>query len=491
MTFKIFIPYLAAALAVTLQGITLIYIPPNSHKRKYMLPVILLPVSLVCFTAQHASFVGPWNIFIGLEFGALLGLEVFDNVCLSKVSYHAVGVAQVGGRKKNDDDDPDTTNAWSQFCDKVRWSVDIAINKRHINRADQTRNVPLFDSSRPQHVPSRRSFLLFRAARFILLYLALDLITSQPLEDAQAKFAAGKERIFTRVLARDISPAEIGEALGIIMAHCVCGYMSLLLGYDIFSLVAVGLCGGRVSDWRPLFGDIRQVYTIRTFWRYVMSRISSFPKTIHSINLPGWQYVKKEKQTKADTTPSLVTKRLFWHQLLLRPLDASASFLTHSLLGLPRYSTRGINHIVTSADNSSKLRTSPPEQQQQQQPQPQSQASKLLLITAYTKLTLIFLLSGLVHINSDHILGIRFRDSHCISLFLCQACGIMVEDAAQWTYRCITGSKGNGPVKVWHRLVGYAWLVVFALWAAPGWAFSVVRLEVPPTALLVTIFPRR
>ncbi|KAG5301928.1 TRI7-like toxin biosynthesis protein [Histoplasma ohiense] len=454
MTFKIFIPYLAVALAVALQGITLIYIPPNSHKRKIMLPVILLPASLVCLTAQHASFVGPWNVFIGLEFGALLGLEVFDNVCLSKVSYHAVGVARVGARKKNDDDDPDTTSAWSRFCDKVRWSVDIAINKRHINRADQPRNVPLFDSSRPQHVPSRRSFLLFRAARFILLYLALDLITSQPLEDAQVKFAAGKERIFTRVLARDISPAEIGEALGIIMAHCVCGYMSLLLGYDFFSLVAVGLCGGRVSDWRPLFGDIRQVYTIRTFWR-----------------------------------------RLFWHQLLLRPLDASASFLTHSLLGLPRYSPRGINRIVISAnENSGKLQTSPPEQQQQQQQQPpqsQTQASKLLLITAYTKLTLIFLLSGLVHINSDHILGIRFRDSHCISLFLCQACGIIVEDAAQWTYRCVTGSEGNGPVKVWHRLVGYAWLVVFALWAAPGWAFSVVRLEVPPTALPVMIFPRR
>ncbi|EEH03464.1 conserved hypothetical protein [Histoplasma capsulatum G186AR] len=447
MTFKVFIPYLAAALAVALQGITLIYIPPNSHKRKYMLPVILLPVSLVCLTAQHASFVWPWNIFIGLEFGALLGLEVFDNVCLSKVSYHAVGVAQVGARKKNDDDDPDTTSAWSRFCDKVRWSVDIAINKRHINRADQTRNVPLFDPSRPQHVPSRRSFLLFRAARFILLYLALDLITSRPLEDAQVKFAAGKARIFTRVLARDISPAEIGEALGLIMAHC----------------------------------DILEVCHVKN---QLLSKKNSTPSTY-----PDGKYVNKEKPTKADTTPSLVTKRLFWHQLLLRPLDASASFLTHSLLGLPRYSTRGINRIVTSADNSSKLRTSPPEQQQQQS---QTQASKLLLlITAYTKLTLIFLLSGLVHINSDHILGIRFRDSYSISLFLCQACGIMVEDAAQWTYRCITGSKGNGPVKVWHRLVGYAWLVVFALWAAPGWAFSVVRLEVPPTALPVTIFPRR
>ncbi|PGH28362.1 hypothetical protein GX50_08900 [[Emmonsia] crescens] len=438
MTLDIFIPYMAVALTIALQGITLIYLPPNSYRRICMFPVILLLVAIVYFTAQNASVSGPWNLFIGVEFGSVLGFEVFDNVCLSKIAYSYTAVAEAGDKKK--DDDIHAVSAWKHFYDKVRWSLDRVINKRRINRVDQTRHVPYFDSSRPHHTPSRRSFLLFRTVRCILLYLALDLITSQPLEDAQVKFAPGKERIFARIMAKDISPAEIGETFGMIMAHSICGYTTLLAGYDFFSLVAVGLCKGQVSDWRPLFGDIRQVYTIRTFWRK------------------------------------------FWHQLLLRPLESNASFIAHSILRLPR-STRSTTRI-TNADSNGKEHTA------QTQPQLQLQDKLLFLATIYTKLILIFLISGIAHINSDRILGIPFRDSHSISLFLCQAWGILFEDAVQWMYRCVTGSKGNGPVKLWHRLVGYVWLVVFALWAAPGWVFSVLRLEVPPVVLPVTIFPR-
>ncbi|EGE84889.1 hypothetical protein RJZ56_006855 [Blastomyces dermatitidis] len=441
MKLNIFIPYLAVAVAIALQGITLIYVPPNSYKRICMLPVILLPVAIVCLTAHHASYVQPWNIFIGLEFGTLLALEVLDNVCLSKISYPT---GEAGDRKKHDGDkDTADTHAASTrncFYDKVRWSLDIAINKRRINRADQTRNVPSFDSGRLHHIPSRRSFLLFRTARFILLYLVFDLITSQPLEDAQAKFGPGKDRIFARIMANDISPAEIGETVGILVGHCICAYISLLIGYDFFSLVAVGLCGAKVSDWKPLFGDIRQVYSIRTFWRR------------------------------------------FWHQLLLRPLESGASFITHSVLGLPGLPTRNTSRITSTDESNGKASTAKTHLRLQDR--------LLLLVTAYTKLTLIFLISGLVHIDCDRILGIRFRDSRCISLFLSQAWGIMFEDAVRWIYRSVTGSKGDGPVKMWHRLVGYVWLVTFALWAGPGWAFSVVRLEVPAVVVPVIIFPR-
>ncbi|OJD23032.1 hypothetical protein ACJ73_05611 [Blastomyces percursus] len=440
MKLNIFIPYLAVAVAIALQGITLIYVPPNSYKRICMLPVVLLPVAIVCLTAQHASYVQPWNIFIGLEFGAMLALEVFDNVCLSRISYPAVA-ARAAGDKKEHDGDADTADIHAastrnDFYDKVRWSLDIAVNKRRINHADQTRNVPYFDSSRPHHIPSRRSFLLFRAARFILLYLVFDLITSQPLEDAQVKLGPGKDRIFSRLMANDISPAEIGETVGILVGHCICGYISLLIGYDFFSLVAVGLRGAEVSDWRPLFGDIRQVYSIRTFWRR------------------------------------------FWHQLLLRPLESSASFITHSVLRLPRLPARNVSRVTSVVGKARTANT-----------HLRLQDRLLHLVTAYTKLILIFLISGLVHINSDRILGVPLRDSRCTSLFLCQALGIMLEDAVRWLYRSVTGSKGNGPVKVWHRLIGYVWLVVFALWAGPGWAFSVARLELPIVVPMM-IFPR-
>ncbi|PGH17471.1 hypothetical protein AJ79_01071 [Helicocarpus griseus UAMH5409] len=421
-----FVPYVSVALSLALQGLTLIYVSPTSYKRAFALPVILLPVAITYFTAEYASAIGICNVFIAVEFSSMFAVEVFDNVCLSKKSYAPAVQAQL---KKDDDAKArgkHFVSKWNALWDKACWSLDIAVNKRRINRVDQARNIPYFDSKRPHYYPSRRNFLLFRTTRFVLLYLLLDFVMSQPLEDAQVKFAPGKERIFARILERDIVPAELGEIFGILVGQAICYYGTLLAGYDFLSLVSVGLCMGNVSDWRPLFGDIREVYTIRTFWR------------------------------------------TFWHQQLLRPLESTASFITHSLLRLPRI-TR-IEGISIS--------------------KPRLEQKILYLLSSYTTLTLIFLISGIAHIISDRMIGIPYRDTRIVSLFLSQAVGIMFEDAGRWIYRCVTGSKREGPVKIWHRVVGYAWLVVFALWAVPEWVFSILRLEEQPVMLPVTFFEK-
>ncbi|OJD11735.1 hypothetical protein AJ78_07544 [Emergomyces pasteurianus Ep9510] len=438
MTFHFFIPYISITLSIALQGITLLNIPPNSYKRVCMLPVILLPVAIVYLTAQYASAVAPWNVFIGVEFGSVFGLEVLDNVCLSKKSYAAEAGHEKQTKKNADITDKHTAVfKWKNFYDKVRWSLDIAINKRQVNRVNQARNVPYFDSRRPHHIPSRRSFLVFRLTRFVLLYLALDFITSQPpLEDRQVKFAPGKEQIFARILAKDISAAEFGESFAVILGHGICAYTSLLMGWDFFSVVSVGLFKAQVADWKPLFGDIRRVYTIRTFWRN------------------------------------------FWHQVVLRPLESITSFIVHSVLCLPRRPKSTTR--ITNGDGNGK------EHPNQTKLRPRDKL--LFFITDCIKLNTLFLVSGLVHINSDRQLGITFRDTRCMSLFVRQAWGIMFEDAVQWMYRCITGSKGDGPVKLWHRLVGYMWLVIFALWSVPPWVFSSARMEVAPFVVPVTIF---
>ncbi|KAK2808439.1 hypothetical protein FQN50_004647 [Emmonsiellopsis sp. PD_5] len=418
------IPYISVLLTIALQGITLTCIPPTSYKRACMLPVILLPVAVTYLTAQNASPAAPWNTFIAIEFGSVMAFEVFDNVCLSKKFYGPAAGAQK--KKKDDDIRISSGSGWEGIYDKICFAVDSVINKRRINRVDQARNIPSFDPKKPLHVPSRRSFLLFRSIRAILLYLVLDLISSQPLEGGPAKFAPGKERIFARVLAKDISPAEIGEVYATIVAYAICGYSSLLMGYDVFSVIAVGLGISEVADWPPLFGSIWEIYSIRTFWRK------------------------------------------FWHQLLLRPLENTASFITHSILRLP----------YLPPPHSAKTTPSQPT------------TPLLILLTAYTKLTLIFLISGIIHINSDRMLGIPFSESRSVSLFLRNACGIIIEDGVRWMYRSVTGSSGDGPVRMWQKIVGWVWMSGFALWAVPVWVFSILRLEVQPVALPVGVFSR-
>ena len=51
----------------------------------------------------------------------------------------------------------------------------------------------------------------------------------------------------------------------------------------------------------------------------------------------------------------------------------------------------------------------------------------------------------------------------------------MIEDAVQAIYRSVSGEKKDvQQVKVWKRVVGWVWVVVFFLfWSTPAWSFSI------------------
>src|SRR2546421_9418248 len=99
----------------------------------------------------------------------------------------------------------------------------------------------------------------------------------------------------------------------------------------------------------------------------------------------------------------LYRPRVFWHQQFRRALTSSSSFIVHALLQVPRNSP-----------------TTPP-------------ASRLL--ARYTKIFIAFLLSGLIHLCSDLILGIPLRDSGAVTFFSLQPLGLMIEHGVQEAYR--------------------------------------------------------
>jgi hypothetical protein len=81
----------------------------------------------------------------------------------------------------------------------------------------------------------------------------------------------------------------------------------------------------------------------------------------------------------------------------------------------------------------------------------------------------------MVHHICDYARSLSWQESGAVRFFCTQAFGIMVEDAVQAIYRLVSGEKRDGRhVKVWRRVVGWVWTVVFLLfWSTPAWFFPI------------------
>ena len=129
--------------------------------------------------------------------------------------------------------------------------------------------------------------------------------------------------------------------------------------------------------------------------------------------------------------------RVFWHQLLRKQLSAPADLITYHVLRLPKHS----------------------------------------LFTRYTRLFLVFLLSGLLHQWVEVGQGIAWRQSGQLHFFITQVMGIILEDAVQGIYRSCRGVKRGEETTAGRRLTGYLWVLVFLWWSTPAWFYPRLRLS--------------
>lgn len=128
---------------------------------------------------------------------------------------------------------------------------------------------------------------------------------------------------------------------------------------------------------------------------------------------------------------------MFWHQHLRKSLTALADLIVYKALRLP----------------------------------------KGKLVTRYSHIALVFLISGLAHAWIEFAQGFPARQSGQIQFFVTQVVGIMLEDTVQAVYHATCGVKrGTSPTPM-ARAVGYVWLAVFLWWSTPVWFYSQLRLS--------------
>nr|APA36955.1 3-acetyltrichothecene 4-O-acetyltransferase [Fusarium praegraminearum] len=136
----------------------------------------------------------------------------------------------------------------------------------------------------------------------------------------------------------------------------------------------------------------------------------------------------------------------FWHQYFRRALTSVSNFICRDFLRLPRPS----------------------------------------IVERYLNLSLVFLGSAIVHIPVDWFslpppskppaLALAFFSSFVV--------GIIIEDTIQALWRRITGAAkqdGDDGVPLWHKLVGYIWVVFWFMMVSPWYLYHNSRLPAEDT----------
>lgn len=125
------------------------------------------------------------------------------------------------------------------------------------------KNLPRFGKKNREYVPSRSKFLLNRSFVLAWTMSVFILIRRYPLSLWPDDFDSPKDRVFRRFL-------EVSSREWIILFYLSFGcwlesYCLLNSAHSLASIIAV-TCGDEPKNWRPLFGDIGDAYTVGRFF---------------------------------------------------------------------------------------------------------------------------------------------------------------------------------------------------------------------------------
>lgn len=227
---------LPASLAIA--AYTLAYTPPNSKLR----PVASLVIAVFNWIAAQSTIARSFPGFIGPEYilGWILASNNWLNLAQLQYNPPADGHEQPHSRLK-----------WAiyQIFD-TRWGVSVS-------------QMPLFDKNRPQWVPSRRLFLIWKTWTAtwcgITMYVIKEL---EPLEVPELLFSpVGILDRLSDVTAREVV-LRIYYGLGLMISSYCC----LCFMHAVCGLIAVALFRDDPAGWRPLHGSPLEAHSMRGFF---------------------------------------------------------------------------------------------------------------------------------------------------------------------------------------------------------------------------------
>jgi len=113
--------------------------------------------------------------------------------------------------------------------------------------------------------PSRYKFLLQHILVVVIAYQLDKQRNKLPNDVDYVDIIYPKEQFFRRL--PDVTLKDLKVRLYMVLYSLGGTWCDFNLAHSACALVAVGIFNDTVSNWPPLFGSVRDAYTMRRFWR--------------------------------------------------------------------------------------------------------------------------------------------------------------------------------------------------------------------------------
>ena len=266
-----FSPFIYFPIQLSLIASLIAFSSPTSFLRPCLLPILV--ICNYALLSTYSSYIPrtPWIAFVS---GATLGqlLDYIEKLLLSQWSYEHYGPKTQSVVMSKTEKARDNINFSSRqsrlaetFLNRLKFGFWVASSNRYIASPYQSRNVPPYSYSDPSFVPTRSDFLLKKAAILVACYLIIDLLAQGDQPDKNPTlYGANRVMVFTRL--DDVTIEELITRTITSVLYWVAGYFVVQGYYTGLAWLSVASGFDRPELWRPTFGPLSQVYTIRGFW---------------------------------------------------------------------------------------------------------------------------------------------------------------------------------------------------------------------------------
>ena len=254
-------PISLTALELILNTLVVGFTPASSIIRLAVLPFMIICVYFVlplCLEATQRTLPAAFLAAHSISFL----FQYIETVLLSRWDFATRGpsssfVGKLPG--VSDDRLPWGAKVWS----RISFGLFAATSTRYAGTPYQIKGVPLFSTEDPTYIPSRFEFLRHKLLGMLLCYLVLDAFSHSARPELNTVlFSPEKIPLFTRSTSVEQIVTRFFSMLGFwVSLYCIIWFFMGLLGF-----VAVGSGLSEPKYWPPVFGSLREAYTVRRFW---------------------------------------------------------------------------------------------------------------------------------------------------------------------------------------------------------------------------------
>ncbi len=264
-------PLIYIAIQKSLIALLLAFSSPTSSLRFLLFPILV--ICNIYLLPRCVSYIprSPWIGFVSGD--ALSGLlDYIEKLLLSRWSFGHYGPSAHDRPKKPMENDKGRGalsgrqhNSDGSTWERMKFGVWVATSTRYIASPYQARYVPSYSTTNPSFVPTRTAFLLRKALIFIICYLVLDVLTQGNQPDQNAiNYAVNRVPFFSRL--DEVTMEEAITRIITTVFYWVGSYVVIQGYYTGLAFISVLSGLDRPELWRPNFGSLSEVYTIRGFW---------------------------------------------------------------------------------------------------------------------------------------------------------------------------------------------------------------------------------